>query len=150
MNQLIFPILLFATSFSFTQEIKEKTELYNESKNNALGLLMDVQEGLEDFLFYNQKQVISTIGCENCIVKARTIFETNPDKIVYLDSSEVLFEKITAGDSSNCYRLSSFFVNNALFVTVKIKWAPIVPITFEFYNEDKKLLVERNFKLKYH
>jgi|UniRef100_UPI00404B6850 hypothetical protein len=74
MNQLIFPILLFATSFSFTQEIKEKTELYNESKNNALGLLMDVQEGLEDFLFYNQKQVISTIGCENCIVKARTIF----------------------------------------------------------------------------
>ena len=74
MKHLIFPILLFATSFSFTQEIKDKTALYSASKNNALGLLMDVQEGQEDFLFYNQKQVISTIGCENCKVKARTIF----------------------------------------------------------------------------
>ncbi len=150
MKHLIFPILLFATSFSFTQEIKDKTALYSASKNNALGLLMDVQEGQEDFLFYNQKQVISTIGCENCKVKARTIFETNPDKVVYLDSSEVLFEKITAGDSSNCFGMSSFFVNNALFVTVKIKWAPIVPITIEFYSEDKKLLIERDFKLKYY
>lgn len=150
MKHLIFPILLFATSFSFTQEIKDKTALYNASKNNALGLLMDVQEGQEDFLFYNQKHVISIIGCENCKVKARTIFETNPDKVVYLDSSEVLFEKITAGDSSNCFGMSSFFVNNALFVTVKIKWAPIVPITIEFYSEDKKLLIERDFKLKYY
>jgi hypothetical protein len=150
MKHLIFPILLFATSFSFTQKIKDKSENYSASKNSALGLLMDVQEGQEDFLFYNQKHVISIIGCENCKVKARTIFETNPDKVVYLDSSEVLFEKITAGDSSNCFGMSSFFVNNALFVTVKIKWAPIVPITIEFYSEDKKLLVERDFKLKYY
>jgi hypothetical protein len=150
MKHLIFPILLFATSFSFTQKIKDKSETYSASKNSALGLLMDVQEGQEDFLFYNQKHVISIIGCENCKVKARTIFETNPDKVVYLDSSEVLFEKITAGDSSNCFGMSSFFVNNALFVTVKIKWAPIVPITIEFYSEDKKLLIERDFKLKYY
>jgi hypothetical protein len=150
MKHLIFPILLFATSFSFTQKIKDKSENYSAPKNSALGLLMDVQEGQEDFLFYNQKHVISIIGCENCKVKARTIFETNPDKVVYLDSSEVLFEKITAGDSSNCFGLSSFFVNNALFVTVKIKWAPIVPITIEFYSEDKKLMIERDFKLKYY
>jgi hypothetical protein len=150
MKHLIFPILLFATSFSFTQKIKDKSENYSAPKNSALGLLMDVQEGQEDFLFYNQKHVISIIGCENCKVKARTIFETNPDKVVYLDSSEVLFEKITAGDSSNCFGMSSFFVNNALFVTVKIKWAPIVPITIEFYSEDKKLLIERDFKLKYY
>jgi hypothetical protein len=150
MKHLIFPILLFATSFSFTQKIKDKSENYSAPKNSALGLLMDVQEGQEDFLFYNQKHVISIIGCENCKVKARTIFETNPDKVVYLDSSEVLFEKITAGDSSNCFGMSSFFVNNALFVTVKIKWAPIVPITLEFYSEDKKILVERDFKLKYY
>ena len=150
MKHLIFPILLFATSFSFTQKIKDKSENYSAPKNSALGLLMDVQEGQEDFLFYNQKHVISIIGCENCKVKARTIFETNPDKVVYLDSSEVLFEKITAGDSSNCFGMSSFFVNNALFVTVKIKWAPIVPITIEFYSEDKKLMIERDFKMKYY
>ena len=54
MKHLIFPILLFATSFSFTQKIKDKSENYSAPKNSALGLLMDVQEGQEDFLFYNQ------------------------------------------------------------------------------------------------
>jgi hypothetical protein len=110
---------------------------------------MDAPKEVEEVLYYNKKQLISTIGCKNCIMKARTKFESNPEEVVYLDSTDIRFEKIISGDSSSCFSSSSFFINNAMFVTALIKWAPIVPITIEFY-EDGKLLIEREFDLKYY
>jgi hypothetical protein len=64
-------------------------------------------------------------------------------------SNEILFEKIISGDTTSCISSSSFFIDNAIFVTALIQWAPIAPITIEFY-EDKKLLIEREFDLKFY
>jgi len=144
MNHLIFLSLFLATSLSFAQK---KTE--QPINTSLLGLLMDAPNEKEDVLFYNKKQLISTIGCKNCVMKARTKFESNPDEVVYLDSTEILFEKIISGDTTSCISSSSFFIDNAIFVTALIQWAPIAPITIEFY-EDKKLLIEREFDLKFY
>lgn len=149
MRNLIIIILLLASSSSFAQKKIVQPINTGNLNTNLLGLLIDVQKENEEVLYYNKKQIISTIGCSNCVIKARTKFETNPEQVVYLDSSEILFEKIISGDTINCISTSSFFINNAIFVTAKIKWAPIVPITIEFY-EDKKLLIERDFNLKYY
>lgn len=149
MKHLIFLALLLVTSSFFAQNKTGKTSENDTVKTSVLGLLMDASKEVEEVLYYNKKQLISTIGCKNCILKARTKFESNPEEVVYLDSTDILFEKIISGDSSSCFSSSSFFINNAMFVTALIKWAPIVPITIEFY-EDGKLLIEREFDLKYY
>ena len=140
---------MLATRSSFAQKKTEKPINKSNLNTSLLGLLIDVQKENEEVLYYNKKQIISIIGCKNCVIKARTIFESNPEQVVYLDSTDILFEKIISGDTSSCISSSSFFINNAIFVTALIKWAPIVPITIEFY-EDKKLLIERDFNLKYY
>lgn len=148
MKHLIFLTLLLAIRSTFAQNKTEKTSENGTVKTSVLGLLMDASKEVEEVLYYNKKQLISTIGCKNCILKARTKFESNPEEVVYLDSTDILFEKIISGDSTTCFS-STFFINNAMFVTALIKWAPIVPITIEFY-EDGKLLIEREFDLKYY
>lgn len=145
-------VVLFVIPFTlFSQKSKkEKTNDQNVMNYQYLGLSLNSKPGNENKLFYNQPQVISLIGCSDCEIKASTFFETEPDKKVYLTTDQFKVEKNKSSINSNgCQFESSFFASNAAVVTSLLQWAPIAPITLEFYRKGGKLSVEKSFELVY-
>lgn len=145
-------VVLFLIPFTFFSQKskKEKTSDQNAINFEYLGLSLNSKPGNENKLFYNQPQVISLIGCSDCEIKASTIFESDPDKKVYLTPNEFKVEKNKSSINSNgCQFESSFFASNAAVVNSLLKWAPIAPITLEFYKNGKKLPIEKQFVLEY-
>ncbi|MBM3185733.1 MAG: hypothetical protein FJZ67_05490 [Bacteroidetes bacterium] len=145
-------VILFIIPFTlFSQKGKKgKTSDQNIMNYEYLGLSLNSKPGNENKLFYNQPQVISLIGCTDCEIKASTIFETEPDKKVYLTPDQFKVEKNKSLFNSNdCQFESSFFSSNAVVVTSLLQWAPIAPITLEFYRNGKKLAIEKPFEMEY-
>ena len=140
---LLSPVLLFS------QKSKKSSES-SQAKYEHLGVSINASGGNETKLFYNQPRVLSLIGCPTCEIKAHTIFETDPNKKVYLDASQFKVEKIKNTFIMNdCEVESSFITKNSSVVTLLIGWAPIAPITLEFYNNGIKLPIEREFSMEY-
>ncbi len=155
MNKFSSPIVLtlffIAPFISFSQKTK-KSKQPQEKQNNyeLLGVSLSSSSGNETKFFYNQPNAISLIGCPTCEIKAHTIFETDPDKKVYLDANQFKVEKNKGRIILNdCEFESSFFAKNGALVTLLIGWAPIAPITLEFYNNGIKLPIEREFSMEY-
>lgn len=145
-------VLLFIIPYSlFSQKNKwNKISKQNQTNFKYLGVLINPKPGSKNKLLFDQPQVISLIGCLDCEIKACTIFETDPDKKVYLDTSEFKMKKINEGVMINdCMFESSFLAKNAVTITLSRFWAPIAPITLEFYRNGVKLPIEREFKLEY-
>ena len=86
-------------------------------------------------LFWKQKKVLSLSECEKCIVRAYTVFETNPDKKVLLKKDDIRFTKPSSPDSVGY-----------IYVTPLIEWAPIEPITLKYFQNGKKLIKEEVYK----
>ena len=88
-------VILFLIPFIlFSQKSKKgKTSDRNVMNYEYLGLSLASKSGNENKLFYNKPQVISLIGCSDCEIKASTIFETEPDKKVYLTPDQFKVEK---------------------------------------------------------
>ena len=86
-------------------------------------------------LFWKQKKVLSLSGCENCIVRAYTVFETNPDKIVLLKKDKMRFTKPSSIDSVGF-----------IYLTPLIEWAPIEPITLKYFKNGKILFKEEVYE----
>jgi len=147
----IIAILFLIPFVLFSQKNKKgKTSDQNVMNYEYLGLSLNSKQGNENKLFYNQPQVISLIGCSDCEIKASTIFETEPDKKVYLTPDQFKVEKNKSSFNSNdCQFESSFFASNAVVVTSLLQWAPIAPITLEFYRNGKKLAIEKPFEMEY-
>jgi hypothetical protein len=145
-------VLLFTIPYSlFSQKNKwNKISKQNQTNFKYLGVLINPKPGSKNKLLFNQPQVISLIGCLDCEIKASTIFETDPDKKVYLDTGEFKMKKINEGVIINDSMFeSSFLAKNAVTITLSRFWAPIAPITLEFYRNGVKLPIEREFKLEY-
>lgn len=155
MNKFTLPFLLIhflaAPISSFSQKIKKSPEPQEKlNKYELLGISLSSSTGNESKFFYNQPNAISLIGCPTCEIKAHTIFETDPTKKVYLDASQFKVEKIKNTFIMNdCEVESSFITKNSSVVTILIGWAPIAPITLEFYNNGIKLPIEREFSMEY-
>lgn len=145
-------VFLFTMPFTLFSQKNKKNKISNQNQTNFeyLGLSINSKQGDENKLFFEQPQVISLIGCLDCEIKASTIFETDPTKKVYLDTSEFKVEKNKVGVMMNdCLFESSFLAKNAAVITLSRFWAPIAPITFEFYRNGVKLPIEREFNLEY-
>jgi hypothetical protein len=155
MNKYTLPFLLIhflaAPINSFSQKTKKSPEPQEkQNKYELLGISLSSSTGNESKFFYNQPNAISLIGCPTCEIKAHTIFETDPTKKVYLDASQFKVEKIKNTFIMNdCEVESSFITKNSSVVTLLIGWAPIAPITLEFYNNGIKLPIEREFSMEY-
>ena len=140
---LVSPVLLFAQK-------SKNSNGSSQAKYEHLGVSINASGGNETKLFYNQPRVISLIGCPECEIKAHTIFETDPNKKVYLDASQFKVEKIKNTFIMNdCEVQSTFITKNSSVVTLLIGWAPIAPITLEFYQNGKKLPVEKQYEMEY-
>jgi hypothetical protein len=145
-------VLLFTIPYSlFSQQNKwNKISKQNQTNFKYLGVLINPKPGSKNKLLFDHPQVISLIGCLDCEIKASTIFEGDLDKKVYLDTSEFKVKKIKDGVMINdCMFESSFLAKNAVVITLSRFWAPIAPITLEFYRSGVKLPLEREFKLEY-
>jgi hypothetical protein len=149
MKKTILILALASPLILFAQKSKNsKGDI--QAKYEHLGVSINASGGNETKLFYNQPRVISLIGCPDCEIKAHTIFETDPTKNVYLDASQFKVEKIKNTFIMNdCEVESSFITKNSSVVTLLIGWAPIAPITLEFYQKDKKLPIERKYEMEY-
>ncbi len=144
---LIFVLANSLNTFSQTEKHSNST---NQTKYEHLGVLINANLENETKLFYNQPSVISLIGCPDCEIKAYTIFETDPKKIIYLDTTQFKVEKNNDAVLMNdCLFESSFFAKNGAVITLLIGWAPIAPITIEFYQDGIKLPVVREFSMEY-
>lgn len=151
MKKTILILALVIPTMIFSQKTK-KSKQPQEKQNNyeLLGVSLSSSSGNETKFFYNQPNAISLIGCPTCEIKAHTIFETDPNKKVYLDASQFKVEKIENTFIMNeCEVESSFITKNCSVVTLLIGWAPIAPITLEFYNNGIKLPIEREFSMEY-
>lgn len=151
MKKTILILALVIPTMIFSQKTK-KSKQPQEKQNNyeLLGVSLSSSSGNENKFFYNQPNAISLIGCPTCEIKAHTIFETDPNKKEYLDASQFKVEKIENTFIMNeCEVESSFITKNCSVVTLLIGWAPIAPITLEFYNNGIKLPIEREFRMEY-
>lgn len=151
MKKTILILALVIPTMIFSQKTK-KSKQPQEKQNNyeLLGVSLSSSSGNETKFFYNQPNAISLIGCPECEIKAHTIFETDPNKKVYLDASQFRVEKIENTFIMNeCEVESSFITKNSSVVTLLIGWAPIAPITLEFYDNGIKLPIEREFSMEY-
>jgi hypothetical protein len=121
-----------------------------ENTFEYLGLLMNANESEDQLFYYDRPHVISMIGCTNCEIRAFTYFETDPDKKEYLDTIQFKVEP-TDGliPTTECDVASSFAYKYGKTLRVLIGWAPIAPITLEFYKDGVKLPVERQFTMSY-
>ena len=86
-------------------------------------------------LSFKQREVLSLSGCENCIVKAYTVFEDNPDSTVLLTKEQMSFTKPISTDSSEY-----------IYITPLNFWAPIEPITIKYFENGKKLIKEEVYE----
>jgi hypothetical protein len=115
-----------------------------------LGLIMNANESENQLFYYDRPHVISMIGCTDCEIRAFTYFETDPDKKEYLDSIQFKVEPTNGViKSTDCVIESSFVDAYAKTIRVLIGWAPIAPITLEFYKSGVKLPIERQFNMAY-
>ena len=96
-------VLLFTLPFTLFSQKNKKNKISEQNQTNFeyLGLSINSKPGDENKLFFDQPQVISLIGCLDCEIKASTIFETDPNKKVYLDTSEFKVEKNKVGVMMN-------------------------------------------------
>ena len=86
-------------------------------------------------LTWKHRETLSVSDCENCIVKAYTVFEDNPDSIVLLTKDLMSFIKPISTDSSQY-----------IYITPLIKWAPIAPITIKYFENGQKLIREELYE----
>ena len=115
-----------------------------------LGLLMNANESEDQIFYFDRPYNISMIGCSDCEIRAFTYFESEPEKKEYLDS--IIFKLEPTGGvikSAECNIESSFADRYSKTLRVLIRWAPIAPITLEFYKDGVKLPVERQFTMAY-
>ncbi len=149
MKKTILILALASPVLLFSQKSKNSNGS-SQAKYEHLGESINASGGNETKLFYNQPRVISLIGCPECEIKAHTIFETDPNKKVYLDASQFKVEKIKNTFIMNdCEVESTFITKNSSVVTLFIGWAPIAPITLEFYQNGKKLPIEKQYEMEY-
>ena len=86
-------------------------------------------------LTWKHRETLSVSDCENCIVKAYTVFEDDPDSVVLLNKGLMSFTKPISTDSANY-----------IYITPLIKWAPIAPITIKYFENGQKLIREELYE----